>query len=341
VYIPGGPVELYDWFRVALRGEYKSLYGVDVACTAGFWIDRQEVTRKEYAEFLAATGYAPLPAGWTRRILDGREPLRAPDLPVTGVRPEDAEAYALWRGKRLVTPVEWAKASRLASMVFLEEQQKSLYVANEELLDIDGREREAVRLKLAELRAQGFKVDRNARIQLGIQTELDAERHRVVQDLLDRSGFLVQGTAAGGVESDISIYGVRDVTSNAPEWLLQNLGKQGRDVTQKPLYIPLKPPQFLANGQLNPIAEAIGGSLSAAPGAPWWGGNRPAPGQDIRRPLRDGNVRPFANWERQGYTPLNPMSDALWGGLSRLIGMDPDYDLKFFSVTGNGFRCAR
>jgi hypothetical protein len=286
VYIPGGPVELYDWFRGWLRQEYKLLYGVDVACTPGFWIDRREVTRDEYRQFVVATGHRPLPAGWTKDTLAGGSPLPGGDKPVVGVRPEDAAAYALWRGKRLVTPVEWAKASRLTSLAFVNEHQQSLTDVNRRLHEIDDKEREAFAMKLAELRAKGVRLDANAQFQLDSTAAAAEERRQVVGEFLGRSGFVVFGTAAGGVEGDVSIYGLRDVTSNAPEWLLANIGKQGRDVTSKPLYVPRAAPQL--NMRENPAAI---GRL----------------GQE----------------------------------LSKLVGVNPEYDREFLGVSGMGFRCAR
>jgi formylglycine-generating enzyme required for sulfatase activity len=88
---------------------------VEIACTPGFWIDRYEVTNAEYREFLIATGYHSLPAGWRAEYL--RSQVLTPDMPVVGVNTRDAEAYARWRGKRLPTPVEWLHATRGADRV--------------------------------------------------------------------------------------------------------------------------------------------------------------------------------------------------------------------------------
>ncbi|RKU11776.1 hypothetical protein C6503_18160 [Candidatus Poribacteria bacterium] len=72
---------------------------------AAFYIDKYEVTNKQYAEFLSETGHRK-PKFWE----DPR--LNAPDQPVVGVNWEDAEAYAAWAGKRLPTASEWEKAAR-------------------------------------------------------------------------------------------------------------------------------------------------------------------------------------------------------------------------------------
>jgi hypothetical protein len=72
------------------------------------WIDRFEVTVRDYREFLQATGRT-LPKGatlWT-------DPVTAPGfLPATAMTHHDARAYAAWRGKRLPTSAEWEWAVR-------------------------------------------------------------------------------------------------------------------------------------------------------------------------------------------------------------------------------------
>jgi formylglycine-generating enzyme required for sulfatase activity len=72
-----------------------------------FLIDAHEVTIKEYADFVHATGHAP-PRSWA----GGHHNSGKEDYPVTFVTHEDAEAYAKWAGKRLPTAEEWEKAAR-------------------------------------------------------------------------------------------------------------------------------------------------------------------------------------------------------------------------------------
>jgi hypothetical protein len=74
---------------------------------ARLYIDRFEVTVRDYREFLDATG-RKLSKGatlWT-------DPAGTAFMPATGVTLHDARAYAAWRGKRLPTSAEWEWAAR-------------------------------------------------------------------------------------------------------------------------------------------------------------------------------------------------------------------------------------
>ncbi len=70
-----------------------------------FYIDRLEVSNRQYKKFLAITGYEP------KHYLDYL-PYNAPDMPAAVLEWEDAAAYAEWAGKRLPTEAEWEKAAR-------------------------------------------------------------------------------------------------------------------------------------------------------------------------------------------------------------------------------------
>jgi formylglycine-generating enzyme required for sulfatase activity len=70
-----------------------------------FYIDRQEVTVREYRWFQHATGHRSLPRGVATYAPED-------DLPVAGPSWEDAVAYCRWAGKELPTEAQWEKAAR-------------------------------------------------------------------------------------------------------------------------------------------------------------------------------------------------------------------------------------
>lgn len=103
VLIPAGEVELGTDDKTDLT--FGTETDTRTVFVAAFYMDKYEVTNRQYAEFLSETGHRK-PKFW------GDPRLNAPNQPVVGVNWEDAEAYAVWAGKRLPTASEWEKAAR-------------------------------------------------------------------------------------------------------------------------------------------------------------------------------------------------------------------------------------
>ncbi len=116
-----------------------------------FWIDRHEVTNRQYAEFVAATGYrtaaemagrsivfqppgrdqpAGSPSDWWRYVegADWRHPegpaselTGRAEMPVVHIAYADALAYARWRGRSLPTEEQFEHAARAEAAESIEQ----------------------------------------------------------------------------------------------------------------------------------------------------------------------------------------------------------------------------
>lgn len=126
VWIPGGTCTIGSNQGAADEGPAHEV------SLSGFWLDVHEVTVRQFAEFVAATGYRTTAEqtgrawvfdseqhGW--RQVDGAD-WRRPDgarslspesnLPVVQVSWTDAAAYARWAGGQLPTEAQWECAAR-------------------------------------------------------------------------------------------------------------------------------------------------------------------------------------------------------------------------------------
>jgi formylglycine-generating enzyme required for sulfatase activity len=84
--------------------EHKDEHPHNVVLDA-YYIDKFEVSNKDYKAFMKATGHAA-PAYWD----DPR--LSKPEQPVVGVNWYDASGFCEWKGKRLPTEAEWERAAK-------------------------------------------------------------------------------------------------------------------------------------------------------------------------------------------------------------------------------------
>lgn len=123
VLVPGGVFIRGDNAGSGTGGAYPAQ---DVTVDS-FYVDKFEVTNAEYKRFIDAGGYSTpaywstegwsnrvgqgwtSPSGWGTRVYAGPN---YPGFPVTGVSWYEAEAYANFVGKRLLTEAEWEKAAR-------------------------------------------------------------------------------------------------------------------------------------------------------------------------------------------------------------------------------------
>ena len=86
---------------------YEDEYPKRMVYLKGFYMDRYEVTNREYKKFVDSANYNP-PEPWE----NGAYPEKEADHPVVNVTWFDAHAFCKWAEKRLPTEEEWEKAAR-------------------------------------------------------------------------------------------------------------------------------------------------------------------------------------------------------------------------------------
>ncbi len=108
--------------QVSLGSSDDPEFPLEHATISSFYLDRYEVTQRQFAEFIESSGYQAdsywSPAGltwrgWRNRPQDWHFPTpEEEDLPISNISYYEAEAYAAWAGKRLPTAQEWEYAAR-------------------------------------------------------------------------------------------------------------------------------------------------------------------------------------------------------------------------------------
>ncbi|MEW2547619.1 SUMF1/EgtB/PvdO family nonheme iron enzyme [Streptomyces sp. NPDC047002] len=125
-FVPGGQVEIglsadavpevvAAWQHVGVVSSWiEKETPVHTSRLDDFWMATYPVTNVEYREFLADSGHEDRPATWYL----GAYPHERANHPVAGVRPESADAYAVWLTERTGHPwrlpaeAEWEYAAK-------------------------------------------------------------------------------------------------------------------------------------------------------------------------------------------------------------------------------------
>ena len=120
--VPAGPFEMrveYRWregisFDSLVADERGHRYTASqLVDLPAFWIDRTEVTNRQFKAFLDASRFRP---HWPEKFLhhwqNDTYPKGQADYPVVWVSLDDARAYAAWAGKKLPSEEQWQKAAQ-------------------------------------------------------------------------------------------------------------------------------------------------------------------------------------------------------------------------------------
>ncbi|MEI7981523.1 MAG: SUMF1/EgtB/PvdO family nonheme iron enzyme [Bacteroidota bacterium] len=116
VEIPAGTFKFYTKRDPNTQDPFIPLPGfsdtVDVKISS-FFMDRFPVTNLQFLEFLNKTGYQTKDtANFLKHWINHKPPLGQEDFPVVYIDPDDAAAYASWKGKRLPSEREWQFAAQ-------------------------------------------------------------------------------------------------------------------------------------------------------------------------------------------------------------------------------------
>ena len=103
-------LELNKYEEGPIGDAYVEDYWIDLK---GFYIDKTEVTNKQYKKFIDATSYHPkYDLNFLKYWKNGIYPPGEENYPVVYVDYWDAKAYAEWAGKELPTEEQWQYAAQ-------------------------------------------------------------------------------------------------------------------------------------------------------------------------------------------------------------------------------------
>jgi hypothetical protein len=234
VRVAGGPVLLGGASAAAFRKAYRT----DVVCTLDFYIDVYPVSLKEYRAWLLARPSVASPRSWGAD--ERRTPERRQDLPATGMNLREAGAYATDRDARLVTEVEWLRASRLSALAVsqVESEVRSQVLIQSQLVELVTWLETVLKEVAAMMEAAGGRQSASgsrvagavAADQLpGHRESLLSSLNRVLASIgqylgqTNRTDWMHMPRTLNPLDAndaDVSLYGVRHVAMNAPEMLL-------------------------------------------------------------------------------------------------------------------------
>lgn len=243
VKVGGGPVRLVG----GVATNYRNWYGIDYACCPDFLIDHNPVTIGEYRRWLDPNKAPRQPEAWLEsHELELKQ--RRGDLPIVSIWTQDAMAYAAAHEKRLVTPVEWQRATLGPNLAWYEEYQADLKDARERLEGID-----IEKFKLYGDYISNISVNRRpitlreAADMIWCDTpemrNLNKEERNIFRQWFAKYWFPFQSAPVDAYPKDISRYHVQNVLMNMPEIVLPNFARGLNEAAWKP-YASIVEPYF-------------------------------------------------------------------------------------------------
>ena len=271
VKVPGGPTRLSG----ALATDYRFYYGTDVVCMPDFFIDAFPVTIGAYRDWISRSPAPRQPRAWLENS-EIRTRQRNPDLPVSGIIPDDGLRYAAGHDKRVPTPVEWARAgigAKTKWMADLTRVWAGISKAQNEialiksasfpqiLRDKNTNARNAARQSgriptnmsdtITMVASPEPTLDRLSKNQMQFYTEYWAKKPR---------WFPYQHSPVGFYPDDVSKWGVHEVVGNTPEMCQPNYAARTYEPAAKP-YVAFCDPYLSRSNAFGWLANCLAGDM--------------------------------------------------------------------------------